>query len=150
MLEKTDSEFVMVVALLTFQGQYLSDKQPPDLLVNVTATNDALQNTCLTLCYVRFYEAAKAPPTISHPFIKRLVLVKRIFHCCQLTEPCFGNTNYVRLVKKTFSYEVVKFGIQTPSIIIQGCFSAGEGLVQSLLGLPLKMRGFSCCIGCEW
>ena len=28
----------------------LSDKRPPDLLVNVMATNDALQSTCLTLC----------------------------------------------------------------------------------------------------
>ena len=36
-----------------------------------------------------------------------------------ITEPCFSNTNYVRLVKKTFSFEGVKFGIQTPSIIIQ-------------------------------
>ena len=36
-----------------------------------------------------------------------------------ITEPCFGNTNYVRLVKKAFRFEAIKFGIQTPSIIIQ-------------------------------
>ena len=51
-LEKTDGEFVVVVALLPFQGWYLSDKQLPDLLENVTAMNDALQSTCLTLCHV--------------------------------------------------------------------------------------------------
>ena len=44
MLEETDSEFVMVVALLPFQGWYLSDKRTPDLLANVTATNDALND----------------------------------------------------------------------------------------------------------
>ena len=30
----------------------ISDKQPPDLLVNLIATNNALQSTCLTLCHV--------------------------------------------------------------------------------------------------
>ena len=49
MLEKTESKFVMVVALLPFQDYYLSDKLPPDLLANVTVMNDALQSTCLTL-----------------------------------------------------------------------------------------------------
>ena len=52
MLEKTDSKFVMVVALLLLQGWYLSNKQPPDLLVNVMATNDALQSTCLMVWHV--------------------------------------------------------------------------------------------------
>ena len=90
MFEETDSKFVMVVALLTFQGQYLSDKWPLDLLVNVTATNDTLQSTCLTLCLRNFTEAAKTLPTIFPPIIKRLFLVKRmsavkrIFPCCQL------------------------------------------------------------------
>ena len=34
-------------------------------------------------------------------------------------EPCCSNTNYVRLVKMAFGIEVIKFGIQTPSLIIQ-------------------------------
>ena len=35
------------------------------------------------------------------------------------TEPCFSNTNCVRLVKKAFSFEAIKLGIETPSVIIQ-------------------------------
>ena len=53
----------------------ISDKQPPDLLVNVTATNDALQSTCLTLCLSDFTEAEKAPPTIFHPLLSNYFLL---------------------------------------------------------------------------
>ena len=69
----------------------ISDKRPPDLLVNVTATNDALQSTCLTLCHVERSDFTKQQmhrQLFSHPFIKRLFLVKRmsavkrIFPCC--------------------------------------------------------------------
>ena len=53
----------------------ISNKQPPDLLVNVTATDDALQSTCLTLCLSDFTEAAKAPPTIFHPLLSNYFLL---------------------------------------------------------------------------
>ena len=36
-----------------------------------------------------------------------------------ITEPCFSNTNYVRLVKKTFSFEGVKFGIQVATFMLR-------------------------------
>ena len=41
--EETDSESVMRVALLPFQGKCLSNKQLPDSVVNMMATNNALQ-----------------------------------------------------------------------------------------------------------
>ena len=53
----------------------ISDKQPPDLLVNVTATSDALQSTCLTFCLSDFTEAAKTPPTIFHPLLSNYFLL---------------------------------------------------------------------------
>ena len=48
-LEETDSESVMGVALLSFRGLYLPNKQPPDPFVEVNA---ALQGTSFMLCHV--------------------------------------------------------------------------------------------------
>ena len=58
-----------------------SHKWTSDLLANVTATDDALKSTCLTLCHVEravLRKQRKHRPLFSHPFIKRQFLVKRM------------------------------------------------------------------------
>ena len=107
MLERTDSEFVMVVALLPFQGWYLSNKQLPDLLVNVTATNDALQSTCLTLCHVlkeRFYGSSES---ITHYFPTHLLSDYFLLSACLLLSAYFLAVScYKRMCLTTSAYGI--------------------------------------------
>ena len=100
-LRRLTSDFVMFVALLPFQEWYLSDKQLPDLLVNVTATNDALQSTCLTLYLSDFTEAAKAPPTIFHPLLSNYFLLS----ACLLLSGYFLAVSCYKLPLLPFRYQ---------------------------------------------
>ena len=79
----------------------ISDKRPPDLLVNVTATNDALQSICLTLCLSDFTEAAKAPPTIFHPLLSNYFLLS----ACPLLSGYFLAVSCYKLPLLPFRYQ---------------------------------------------
>ena len=89
MLEKTDSEFVTVVALLCSKVS-ISPTSGRQIYLYVTATNDALQSTCLTLCYVeRFYPSSESTAHyfrthLLSDYFLRMSAVMRIFPCCQL------------------------------------------------------------------
>ena len=59
-----------------------SDKRAPDLLVNVTATNDGLQSTCWTLCHVEraiLRKQRKHRPLFSHHLLSNYFLLSAHF-----------------------------------------------------------------------
>jgi len=69
-LEKTDRESVLGVALLSFQSEYLSNKWSPDTIVDVMTMND----------------------TYPLSFIKRLFTVKCIYPTYLLYNVLHGNS----------------------------------------------------------